>query len=552
MNIVNLTTYARRLFLAFVLMLTACSEPPSDVGKRSPVNIVAKNQRSANFTAISQHLDLGGTLYGYVDIEGDIAKLTEQVSAYLNKMRVLEPGKIPEHINFKTIIERLGLQQIYGIGVSSYQRDDLFRNKTFVYAPGQPEGLLKVFAGKNIPFESIARAPAGADLLIEQSLDVTAIRDLVLAIANDVMGEFGEGMINAQLEQPLGGMSSLTLTKVIDSLNTRLVVVADINTSRKLAVQSADIAIDLSAVDFYISLDNVGWLIDELATSFGAMPQLTFDDTPSAHSVFINMPLPEPWNYYSPVFKHDKTSKRLVIASSGDFLERCLSANSGIRKDDAFKAATRDLPKEGNNFQYMSPTIGKEGQRLMDSILAQHSEDGMQTVLSTYQDMLPSAKHGTAAATQRLAEGFLVVSNSETSHKSSMTLAAVNPATIGILAAMAIPAFNNIRGESISQATHQSIQRDSDLKQNRYVAADDNARKNTTTSVSTYESNARQKMVDMIVLTGTSQKGAIINGKFTKMGRTFKLGVESFKLVRVTRSKIIVQGPGGGFYEKSI
>lgn len=459
MELIKLKIYGFGVLLVLTVFFSACSKQPTHPDRAiksadtSALNILAENNRSTNFAVLTQYLDLGGTLYGYVDMEGDIAQLNASASAFFDQLRAIKPGEIPEKIDFKTIIERLGLHQIQGIGVSSYQQGKLFRNKTFIHAPGEPQGLIKALAGENKPFASIANAPTGADLLIEKSVDVTVIRDLIFAIANDIMGESGTQMLSAQLQKPLAGMTTIPTAKLIDSLNTRFVMVADIDTTTELIVQNTDTTIALPAVDFYMSLDNLGWLIDDLAVTFGQMPQLTFIDEQTTHKVTSNLPFPAPWNHYSPVILHDKVSKQLIIASSPEFLKRCLTAESAIVADAEFKAATQGLPLQGNHFQYVSQTVGKVGLELLNSVLEQQQDENTKTALSFYRDALPDTNYSTASAAQILAEGFLVISNSETSHKSSIsTLAAGNPVSIGLLAAMAIPAFNKVRETSQQKA----------------------------------------------------------------------------------------------------
>ena len=60
---------------------TACrkdsdsSAPVSPASSANAVEIVAPAECSRHFAAVSRHLELGGVLYGYVDVDGDIERL---------------------------------------------------------------------------------------------------------------------------------------------------------------------------------------------------------------------------------------------------------------------------------------------------------------------------------------------------------------------------------------------------------------------------------------------------------------------------------------------
>ena len=47
--------------------------------------------RSAHFDAVNKHLELGGVLYGYMDIDGDVAKLGSVLSDAVGKAAEINP-----------------------------------------------------------------------------------------------------------------------------------------------------------------------------------------------------------------------------------------------------------------------------------------------------------------------------------------------------------------------------------------------------------------------------------------------------------------------------
>ncbi len=68
-------SYLKRLgvagLAAFAVMGGGCAKK----SETDVVSLVAESERSRHFTAVTNHLELGGTLYGYVDIDGDVERL---------------------------------------------------------------------------------------------------------------------------------------------------------------------------------------------------------------------------------------------------------------------------------------------------------------------------------------------------------------------------------------------------------------------------------------------------------------------------------------------
>ena len=141
-------------------------------------------------------------------------------------------------------------------------------------------------------------------------------------------------------------------------------------------------ATTLPAIDIYLSFAGLGWLVDDLSTTFSAIPQLTFADSDTAHTVTANISLPEPWDYYQPIIQHDKTTQQLIIASSQSFLQKCLTADSAIQTDPHFKQASANLATEGIRFQYMSPEVDKAISAIYENIA---TDDEDTTALITNQ-----------------------------------------------------------------------------------------------------------------------------------------------------------------------
>ena len=67
---------------------------PAEAARPKPatVELVKEAERSASFAAVNRHLELGGTLYGYVDIDGDVVKLLGTVQGIAREVSRAQPG----------------------------------------------------------------------------------------------------------------------------------------------------------------------------------------------------------------------------------------------------------------------------------------------------------------------------------------------------------------------------------------------------------------------------------------------------------------------------
>src|SRR5688572_13507587 len=71
---------------------TTTAGSKSAASKPIAIEVVKESERSRNFAAVNKHLELGGTLYGYVDVDGDLAKLTGQLQGLMSDVAATQPA----------------------------------------------------------------------------------------------------------------------------------------------------------------------------------------------------------------------------------------------------------------------------------------------------------------------------------------------------------------------------------------------------------------------------------------------------------------------------
>src|SRR5579883_2564732 len=100
--------------VAMAGVLAGCSKPAPPPPPPPPsVPLVSAAEKSAHFEAVNKHLELGGTLYGYVDLEGDAQRGARFGQALLD--HAIADSKAPEaarKVNLEHIVRELGLEDI--------------------------------------------------------------------------------------------------------------------------------------------------------------------------------------------------------------------------------------------------------------------------------------------------------------------------------------------------------------------------------------------------------------------------------------------------------
>jgi len=152
---------------------------------------VKESERSRNFAAVNKHLELGGTLYGYVDVDGDLLKLTGQLQGLMADVAKTQPGaSMVAQQDLGAIVTMLGLTDVKAMGVSSVpDGTGFFRNRIFVHTGGERHGLMAGLGGKPAPFKHLGLAPADAAFFGESELDLAVVyrtlKDVVVKIAGE-------------------------------------------------------------------------------------------------------------------------------------------------------------------------------------------------------------------------------------------------------------------------------------------------------------------------------------------------------------------------------
>ena len=118
--------------------------------------LVSSEERSRHFAAVNKHLELGGELYGYVDIDGDVADLGREISKTvgrfvgMNPVLAENPALAMAQQDYAALFGSLGLADVKAIGLSSVSTPVGYRNNVFLYTPEGRQGLLAMVGDQGI------------------------------------------------------------------------------------------------------------------------------------------------------------------------------------------------------------------------------------------------------------------------------------------------------------------------------------------------------------------------------------------------------------------
>jgi type IV pilus assembly protein PilA len=141
----------------------------------------------------------------------------------------------------------------------------------------------------------------------------------------------------------------------------------------------------------------------------------------------------------------------LYFATSPAFMEECRNNPSGLAQNADFQKTLARVSQTGNGLLYASPRLfGRlhDLERLNPQLPAQNMQ-----VLKMVLRNLPRPERSLVSVRMNLPDGILVQSYLNRSLKQDVVAAAIyNPVSIGLMAAMAVPAFQKVRTASQEKA----------------------------------------------------------------------------------------------------
>jgi len=400
---------------------------PSSIAESDGLQIVSGAGRSTHFDAVAPHLHLGGSLFGYMDVDGDVEKIAGMIRQFLDKVPA---GELPPNIatlDLGMVLSDLGIDGIEAMGMSSYKNGDLYHNRAFLYVPEGRKGLLKLSGGEPGAFVATELAPEDADLVIEQTFNVRAAYE----VAGKMIKHFGGAEALVEFKREMSEVNpqlGLTMADLLGKLDTRLTVVGRVHPDKPLDIPEAPMAIP--SFDLLVAFDDLDWLYEKITGNMKEqMPpdqvaQMFIKGDGFERIAMPPMPSPE-MVLMQPVIHRDIASKRVYLATTQAYLDECLSGKSKLADSADFKAATAGLPGEGNGLSYVSSDLSKTIRGMLKGASdATNGPMGAQetAIMSLVMMLLPPDDYGQAKVTVNRPDGIFVTSNSTASMKEGVIM----------------------------------------------------------------------------------------------------------------------------------
>ncbi len=436
--------------VAGLVFLPACSkseEPAASPVSPAPVSAPASPQvpasgKSGPATAIANHLEFGGEFFAVIDTKGEIEKAGNSIADLLaTGFNSAMGGTGTPPMDFHALMKRLGLYDIDGFGLSSWQAtsDPFHHSRMFLYAPRERQGLLKVFGPPTAtPFLTATElAPADADIVMESNFDVKSVYDLIRSYVQDVGGQSAVAQMDATMKQPMAPGAKTTVEGLLNRLNTRYLFVARGDPSHSIPLGPGA---TMPTVDFLIGIDGLADVVDELEPILTSMLPGKTATKNGMKTITLDLGLPPP---YQLVFVADPKSKRLYLASRDSFTDDTIFGKGARLNTSAdFKAATAGLPDKGSGLSYLSQKgqttivqIAKQAMTMMPPSVGDQSA-------ALYFPGWDHAPHGQASVETVSKEGILIQTYMPASIKNVVIM---GPALVaGLMSATGVTAPSSV------------------------------------------------------------------------------------------------------------
>ncbi|MCK9523298.1 MAG: hypothetical protein M0R76_09705 [Proteobacteria bacterium] len=384
---------------------------------------VAGAQRSPHYQAVSQRLDLGGELFFYADMEGDVQRGAEVLQGiwsdlYGRDIEAEGDDRASAKIDWVQLSRILGFSSVHALGMSSYRESNgMFLNRSYLHIPDGRKGLMQVSGHAPHAFDVLQLAPDTAALVGDIDLNLRAIVDVLKAF--DAQSADGDERIYDALEKRLAlplALLKMTPDELVQRLDTRLMFVMKLDEMQK--ARWPDFAEPMARFHAVTVFDNLGVLLEPFWQR-NPLPSLlrTYSKGDFDYIAFKRALMPE-LPYLRPVLARQRPTGRLFIATDEAFLAECLDGTTSIATAPEFLQASHNMPVDsGNSLLYVSPQYTRWVQAFLRSMPAGDSRVALMRRLGRL--LLADTETASLSVSRNEPEGIYTVSRSATSLKTS-------------------------------------------------------------------------------------------------------------------------------------
>ena len=378
--------------------------------------------RSPHYAGVTKHLDVGGDVLVYADVEGDLPAAADYLDKILERVKKTYPDLKLDRVNAKRILHQLGLDQVLAMGLSSTRDGKMFHNKVFFEYGNDRRGLLLLTGAPPRELEVARQAPGDVDIAFESDFKVKSFLELIKTIAKDIGGKDGQALF-ASLNEKLPS-TSVSFNQLIGHLDTRVVGLIRVDYQRAFVVPGEE-KITVPGFDVLLAIDDLAILFDAYHGQLETLPSVKTSAEGDLQYVEFEAAVPGA-AWLKPVLVKDAKSGRVFAASSKGFVKEYLAEKTGgkaLGQATDFRRATAGFLPQANALTYVSSAFTPKVLRFIRP-LGKKDKD-VQAGIDLMMELLPEEGIPFAAEQVHLPDGLYYASYSRASHKTALLPALV-------------------------------------------------------------------------------------------------------------------------------
>ena len=363
----------------------------------------AEVKLSEKLTRIAGHLGEGGVHFSVTDAQEDLRDLAQLGDTIMKNVPDLD---LPSNLKIEQLFSDLGLFSFQGRGSSSHQIGNFWHNRSFILTDGKREGLFTLLGDVSKEPICSSFAPAGADLVLETTVDLRGIERTSRKIGQ-AFGPEADSEIKAAFTEEITELG-LSMADLFADFTVRGTIVLWLDEEKTFEVEEG---VSLPVPHLAARMDNAGTVWAVLKGQLEETSTIVEKDgevivTPESG------PFPTPFGEVMPVIVWNPKSKQLFAALTSEDLAVCRGDGPKLTSTDTFKNATIRFPKELSSLAYVSGDVFRLTEVLTKQFLPQAPPEGQAII----EQVLPYLKKlgtdgGYAAAIAVEEDGFLTVGN---------------------------------------------------------------------------------------------------------------------------------------------
>ena len=438
----------------------------SGCGNEQPTESSAKSQAreqlsqlfpnaSEAFLEVAPHLDIGGPVFIFIDLEDDLRRFAQYADREIIPMLQEWFPPFITQVEVESFMEALHITGLRAVAMSSIKDGDYYRNRTVLYLPEGRKGLFRLYGDEEITLQNARRVPHYSLAFIEMEMEPAYIYDTIEESVGDLLGQHYRPMLQSAIrtafmqvpgnfEGWLQGLPQSGMFYLYQDQDGKTVDIEGLEFPRfHFLARFSNLGGALESFIFPDLVSYEGWTLEEAADYRIYSPPST--------------PVME-WQPVLIVKDHD-----LYIADSREEFERFTEgaySRNHLAQSGNFREIRQRLPDNMKSFYYVSPRLTTTLEEIFQKIAGEVPAQGQEIFefgLSAILRDLPRERPIYGGHFNHR-DGITFLSVGPRSHKATLaSFTAFNPFVLGTMSAISIPAFQRVRETSRSNAQMNNL-----------------------------------------------------------------------------------------------